>query len=217
MQTVQADHRYTRDNPSPRYLELIGQYQQLHANGSPDHGIEAREMFPGQSLLEHINPLLELTHAFKFKTMMDYGCGKAMLYRPNNDIKLTDGRSFNSLQALLGVDVTLYDPAYLPYAMRPQEQSDLVVCTDVLEHCSQEDVQWIVDDLFSYAREYLYANIACYPAAKQLPNGENAHCTIEDVEWWRSIVEQVARNHTTVAYRFICTHGDGSIAVITNT
>ena len=173
-------------------------------------------MFPGQSLLEHVGPLLELVRRYQFRTMLDYGCGKAMLYRPGNRIQLTDGRTFACLQDLLGVEVTLYDPAYLPHSVRPQQPCDLVVCTDVLEHCSVEDVGWIVDDLFSYANTFVYANIACYPAKKTLPNGENAHCTVEDVAWWRQVIEPVASNHPTVSYRFICTLADTSQHLISN-
>ncbi len=205
---------YTRENPSPRYRMLIAQYQKLHADGAPDQGIEAREMFPGQSLLEHVSPLMQLFGERQFSTMLDYGCGKAMLYRPNNTIRLADGRTFDCLQALFGVDVALYDPAYLPYAQRPEGQFDLVVCTDVLEHCSAVDVPWIVDDLFLHALDFVYANIACYPAKKQLPNGENAHCTIESTQWWQQIIESVAAGYPEIGYRFICTGEDGKQVVI---
>lgn len=201
---------YSRANPSPRYRMLMEQYQTLHSAGAPEQGIAANEMFPGQSLLEHVNPLLNLFAEKKFTSMLDYGCGKAMLYRPINNITLADGRQVSCLQELLGIDVSLYDPAYLPYSVPPQGTFDLVVCTDVLEHCSAEDVPWIVAELFAYADKFVYANIACYPAKKVLPNGENAHCTIADVAWWQQIVETVAAQHPTTEYRFICTLPDMS-------
>lgn len=207
---------YTRDNPSPRYRTLIAQYQQLHTQGVPEHGLTATQTFPGQSLLEHVSPLLDLFAQYHFSSMLDYGCGKAMLYRPNNAITLEDGRRFDCLQALFGVPVTLYDPAYLPYSQRPRQKGDLVVCTDVLEHCSEEDVHWIVADLFDYANMFVYANIACYPAAKTLPNGENAHCTIRDTAWWRGIIEAVAGDFPAIKYRFICTTQEGAQRIIAN-
>jgi hypothetical protein len=46
--------------------------------------------------------------------------------------------------------------------------------------------------LFGYARRFVFANVACYPAAKTLPNGENAHCTIRPVEFWREIFDTSA-------------------------
>ena len=62
----------------------------------------------------------------------------------------------------------------------------VVTCMKVLEHCPEEDVDWILEEMFSYATRFVYATIACYPAQKHLPNGENAHCTIQPVEWWEA-------------------------------
>ncbi|MEM7003975.1 MAG: class I SAM-dependent methyltransferase [Pseudomonadota bacterium] len=205
---------YSQANPSPRYRELIAQYQQLHNQGAVEQGLLPQQTFPGQSLLEHIGPLVQLVEQGAMRTMLDYGCGKAMLYRPQNRIELPDGRSADTLQGLLGVDVTLYDPAYLPYAMRPHGQFDLVVCTDVLEHCSSEDIGWILDDLFRYAHGFVYANVACYAAKKTLPNGENAPCLVRDVAWWQTEISTVARAFPDVGYRFLCTYGDGRQFVI---
>ena len=81
---------------------------------------------------------------------------------------------------------------------------DLVVCTDVLEHCPPEDVPWIVEELFMLARKFVFANIACYPARKYLRNGENAHCTVAPVEWWSEQIWRVAQRYANIDYRFIC-------------
>ena len=196
---------YSREQPSPRFQSLMAAYQDLHENGSPEQGIEAGAMFPGQSLTEHVGHLMQLVHEYGVRTMLDYGCGKAMLYRPVNDIRLGDGRAFTCVQELLGVEVTLYDPAYLPYRQRPQGSYDLVVCTDVLEHCAEEDLPWILDDLFAFAGKALFANIACYPAKKTLPNGENAHCTVQPPDWWEALILTCALRYPHVRYQFLCT------------
>jgi hypothetical protein len=196
---------FTRNHPSPRYQALMQAYQDLHANGSAEQGIPASAMFPGQSLTEHVGELMRIVREFGVRTMLDYGCGKAMLYRPVNDIRLGDGRTFSCVQELLGVEACLYDPAYLPYRERPQGRYDLVVCTDVLEHCAEEDLPWIIDDLFAYAGKALYANIACYPAKKTLPSGENAHCTVRGADWWEAHIRSCALRYPHVRYRFVCT------------
>ena len=200
-----AQQSFSRQRPSPRYQALLQAYEDLHANGSAEQGIPASAMFPGQSLTEHVGELIGMVREFGVRTMLDYGCGKAMLYRPVNDIRTRDGRAFSSVQELLGVEVALYDPAYLPYRQRPEGQYDLVVCTDVLEHCAEEDLQWIVDDLFGYATKAVFANIACYPAKKTLPSGENAHCTVREVGWWEALILTCALRYPHVRYRFICT------------
>ena len=187
---------------SDRYEELIDAYKHLHEHGTED--VPAAATFPGQSLIEHIGPLADLVTRFKIRSLIDYGCGKGLLYRPVNRISLKDGRSGSCLQELLGVTAVLYDPAYLPYSEKPELPADLVVCTDVLEHCAEEDIAWIVDDLFRLANRFVYANIACYPASKHLPNGANAHVTVQPPDWWREIVAHVAARHPSVRYRFVC-------------
>ena len=187
----------------PRYQELLQAYRQLHEQGSPADGIAATAMFPGQSLGEHLAMLMSIRNQYGARTLLDYGCGKAMLYQPVNDIRLGT-RKARCVQELLAVDATLFDPGYRPYSEKPVGQFDLVVCTDVLEHCDADDLPWIIDELFGFARTFVFANVACYPARKTLPNGENAHCTIRDTEWWRVLVESVAARYPNIGYHVIC-------------
>lgn len=70
----------------------------------------------------------------------------------------------------------------------------------MLEHCPEEDIEWIVDELFSYAKKFVFAVAACYPAQKHLPNGENAHCTIKPVEWWKDLLQETAARYPGVIY-----------------
>ena len=195
---------YAEHNPSPRFHELIAAYRQLHEQGSPEQGIAPASMFPGQSLGEHLVKLLEVREQHGVVTMLDYGCGKAMLYQPVNDLRLGN-RKARCVQELLGVDVTLFDPGFRPYSEKPGGRFDLVVCTDVLEHCAEADLPWIIDELFGYARKYVFANVACYPARKVLPNGENAHCTVRDTPWWADLFRGIASNHPGVEYQVVCT------------
>ena len=60
-----------------------------------------------------------------------------------------------------------------------------------MEHCPEEDIPWILDEIFQHAKKFVYVNIACYPAQKTLPDGQNAHCTIKPKEWWEAIFENL--------------------------
>jgi hypothetical protein len=66
---------------------------------------------------------------------------------------------------------------------------------DVLEHCAAEDLPWIVDELFAHARHFVFANVASYPAAKALPNGDNAHVTQRREAWWKALFSSVAARY----------------------
>ena len=97
-------------------------------------------------------------------------------------------------------DVRCYDPCHEPFSRLPEEKFDGVLCTDVLEHCPEEDVPWILDEIFGYARRFVFANAACYPARKHLPNGENAHCTIREPAWWRERLCETSARHPGVLW-----------------
>ena len=40
-----------------------------------------------------------------------------------------------------------------------------------------------------------------YPARKELPNGENAHCTLQDANWWREQMAGAARRGPGVRWQ----------------
>jgi hypothetical protein len=77
-----------------------------------------------------------------------------------------------------------------------------VVSTDVLEHCPEEDIGWIVDEMFGFAEQFVFANVACFPAKKRLPTGENAHCTIRPPDWWAALVRGVAARRPGIVWEF---------------
>lgn len=194
---------YTRSSPSPRYRALLDAYRQMHAQGEPHLGIAAQDTFPGKSLARqagHIRRLIDLTGA---ETILDYGSGKGLQYRPQKIIDGESGTEYPDICSYWGVDsVHCYDPGHAPFAQLPQERFDGVICTDVLEHCPEEDMAWIVDELFSFARRFVFANVACFPAQKRLPSGENAHCTIRHPKWWRELIESCAAAYPGIAYEF---------------
>lgn len=161
----------------------------MHYRGNPEKGVPPEETFAGQSLprqAARIKALIEKTGA---RTILDYGSGKGLQYEANN------------MQRYWGVGaIRCYDPGYGPFAALPQGKFDGVVCTDVLEHCPEEDLDWIVDELFAFAQRFVFANVACFPALKTLPSGENAHCTVRPVEYWRALFEAAATRFPGVAW-----------------
>ena len=191
---------FSRNNPSPRYVALQAHYSTMHEKGEGFLGIPAEETFPGASLAPQaarIKRLIDLTEAV---TILDYGSGKGKQYAPRL-IKDGKGGEWPSIIEYWDIDeVVCYDPCYPPFSKLPTGKFDGVISTDVLEHCPEEDVPWIIGEIFSYARRFVFANVACYPARKRLPNGENAHCTIMPVEWWSGIIESVARKHQGIVW-----------------
>lgn len=143
---------------SPEYRELN---RQLHAD-RPDYGIS------GQRWADLIDSLIE---AGKYKTVLDYGCGKETLQ-----------------EALPHRVIIGYDPAV--EGRQVAIPSDLVVCTDVLEHIEPDCIDAVIDDLFDATKKTLFFSIALLPAQKVLADGRNAHLLIQPPEWWRAKLER---------------------------
>jgi hypothetical protein len=193
---------YTRQNPSPEFTELVELYKQLHRDGDPANGILPGSTFDGRSLLPHGGTIKEMIDRHGAATIMDYGAGKGRQYGKFR-IAFDDGRTFDSIAEYWGVSVTCYDPGWPPHSTLPAGRFDGVVCTDVLEHCPEADMPWIVEELFGYAAKFLFATVALYPARKTLPDGRNAHITLQPADWWQSCINAVAANHTGIRYRLV--------------
>ena len=192
---------FTRDHPSPRYMRLLDQYRKMHVEGEVFLGVPPDQTFPGKSLppqARHVKRLIERTGAH---SLLDYGSGKGQQYRywPYTDDK---GNRYPQIQAYWGIEIRCFDPGYAPYSERPTGAFDGVVSTDVLEHVPEEDVPWILDEIFGYATRFVFANVACFPARKRLPTGQNAHCTVKPPKWWRREIERAAAKRPGVLYEF---------------
>ncbi len=196
---------YSRAHPSPRYRALLALYRQMHEEGSPADDLPPEQTFPGTSLFHYVGFIKTLIDRHQAKTLLDYGAGKGLQYRPREIV--VDDRRWPSIQAYWGVEqIYCYDPAYAPLAERPRWTFDGVICTDVLEHCPEEDIPWILEEIFSYARRFVFAAVACFPAEKCLPNGENAHCTVRPIHWWEA---QLHRLRPRVPFEFVFVSTEG--------
>jgi len=198
--------RYSRQNPSPRYKELLALYRQMHTEGERFLNIPPEKVFPGTSLPFHLAPIQKLIQRYNAKSILDYGSGKGTQYQ--YEVKLPDG-SMGLTKDYWGVDsITCYDPAYQPFSTLPIGRFDAVISTDVMEHCPEQDIPWILDEMFRYAEKFVFVNIACFPAFKRLANGENAHCTVKSEHWWTQRLDSVNAKYPGVKYHALFDLGD---------
>jgi hypothetical protein len=193
---------FTKERPSRRFGELLEQYRILHQTGERNLELVAEETFNGKSLSRHIDDIADLARRHGASDLLDYGCGKALFYAPVPDEPETS--RLRRHPQLPGVTITCYDPGYEPFAATYEGPFGGVVSTDVLEHIPEEDIGWVLNEIFGAARKFVYLVAACYPARKTLPNGENAHCTLCSAAWWRGQMEVAARQYPNVQWT-LCT------------
>jgi hypothetical protein len=206
---------FSRANPSPRYRELTAQYGRMHAEGETRLGIPPENTFPGLSLLPHVARIKRLIEATDARTILDYGAGKGMQYRPQK-IVVGGEHVADGVAEYWDVDeVRCYDPGYPAHRALPAETFDGVVSTDVLEHCPEEDLDWILAEIFGFATRFVFLNVACFAARKSLPSGENAHATVQPPAWWRARVAACAASRPQLLWELHAAHVGGGVMMET--
>lgn len=149
---------------------LIAQYRLMHEMGKYRGGFN-------DNLMENIKPLFE---RFKPETLLDYGSGKGRQYSELNQHLEWHGE----------VKPTCYDPGHEPFATKPEGTFDGVICTDVAEHIPEHAVKEFLQTVINYATKCVFLCIYTQLAVKSLPDGRNAHLTVQHAKWWaKRIVE----------------------------
>lgn len=159
-------------------MELAQQYREMHQNEAT---------FAGYSILPHVGSIKKLISKHGAQNIIDYGCGKAAAY------------TYKQLHKQWNVNVRLYDPYYGPYSRPPEEEGyDGVVCTDVLEHVPEEELDGVLEEIFDLADDFVFLTVCTRPAKKTLPDGRNCHLTVKDEDWWRETIGRYASDVETV-------------------
>lgn len=200
--------KYTRANPSPNYLKYVDFYKTMHRDGferiidGQIHQVTSKDAYAGIQLPKHAGAIKQLLEKHNCKTVLDYGAGKGQGYKIDN-LQDQNGNNLGSIQNFWQVDsISCYDPAVPEFCELPLQNKkfDAVISTDMLEHCHIDDIPWIIEEMFEYATKMIYLNVACYPASARLPNGENAHCTVKNQDWWQGFFFNLSRNYPQVQF-----------------
>lgn len=156
--------------------DYAAMYREMHHH--PDR-------FWGGSLGNYVPRIAELVRAVQPTTMLDYGSGKGYQYLVER-----------SHEAWGGLLPYCYDPGLPLLNREPQPQHfDAVICTDVMEHIVEDDVDAVLAHLFSLVRvraqtsgprvtAFAFFGISTRPAKKTLPDGRNCHLTVQSGKWW---------------------------------
>ena len=187
--------------PSEDYYELINSYKKLH---------KEKGKFQGISLIPLVPTLINITKENNCKTLLDYGCGKAVPYMKK---KCTELGIRKPIQELCNLDsFDLYDPAYPKYNKLYNKKYDIVICTDVMEHIAEQDIDYVLKDILSHSKKTVFLNISCQPALKHFKEGkfkgQNVHVSVFDGHWWSDKVKNIWNNFKHLKIYMVCVGKD---------
>ena len=191
--------------PSQDYYDLIDSYKKLH---------EQEGKFKGISLIPLVPTLMKIVKDNNCKTLLDYGCGKAIPYDKER-CKEVDLR--NPIQELCSLEsFDLYDPAYEKYATLPDKKYDIVVCTDVLEHIAEQDLDYVLTQILSRSNKVVFLNICCKPALKHFKEGKfkgkNVHISLFEPDWWGRKIGNIWNKFNNLKVYTLCETKEGTHA-----
>ena len=191
--------------PSQEYHDLIDSYKVLH---------QEEGKFKGISLVPLVPTLMSLVKENDCKTLLDYGCGKAIPYDKDRCKEVDLRHPIQKLCNLKSFD--LYDPAYEKYATLPNKKYDIVVCTDVLEHIAEQDIDYVLTEILSRSKKIVFLNISCQPALKHFKEGKfkgkNVHISVFDPSWWGHKIGNIWNKFNHLKVYTLCETKEGTHA-----
>lgn len=118
--------------------------------------------YSGKLMRPHWPFIMEEVQKLQVCSILDYGCGKGRQY------EWIVPEIGETLRKIFGCPITLYDPAYPPFASKPEGKFDYVICTHVLGSVPVQDREAVVDEIYSYAMEGVYIAEKLGPVGKKV-------------------------------------------------
>jgi hypothetical protein len=195
----------TQSQPSSEYEKLLRYYRAMHAPAPWRYFLNS---FRGYSIAPFLTLIQALIEEHNSKTLLDYGSGAGDQYNKVVIRKKGSLRFFGRLANYWKVKVTCYDPAVPKYRVLPAGRFDAVISTDVLEHIFIDDIDWVLDEVFRRASQFVFINVSCCPSSHVLPDGGNAHVTLRNPDWWAQQVAKTAARFPELKY-YLAVTGQG--------
>lgn len=191
-------HAFTRELPSRRYQQRLSLFRRMRLEGTSaaGNGAAARWQPSSASAWEHREALASLIKSSQARTVLVYGSGMGENLGVPRDQAVRD--LLPEDPAWEDLRITVYDPILKSFSEPPEEKFDGVVCLEVLEQTPEEDIPWVIDELFGYATRFVYALVACYGRKTRLPNGEHTHCTVRRSDWWKARFDAAAGRYPVI-------------------
>jgi len=106
-----------------------------------------------------------------------------------------------------GASVRSYNPVFVESASYNAcdsglaESADGVVCTDILDFVPDEDVPWMLEELFCRAHHFVAIAVRAFPYEQQLPNGDLLRGRPRPSTWWQAQLDLLSPRFPAVRWQ----------------
>jgi hypothetical protein len=83
------------------------------------------------------------------------------------------------------------------------EQFDGVVCTETLEYLPDEDIPWVLNELFRCARQFVYATVAVSSRTKILTDATRLPNRPRADSWWIRHFEEASARYPQAHWKLV--------------
>ena len=167
---------FQAQRPSARYRALCTRLRDASTQpSSPTCSMQTTRNDHSSDFQEHIEKLSTATQSH---TLLDYSFGI--------------GPSLTRSHGLL---VSHYNPAFAAPTPSACEATDGVVCTDTMDFLPDEDVPWMLEELFRYARHFVSVSVNVVPYERRLPNGTRLQGRVRPLPWWQTHLDATSRRY----------------------
>jgi hypothetical protein len=154
--------------------------------------------FAGRSIRTYVNDIAALVEKTGAKRLLDFGSGKGFQYL-----------QYRVHEQWGGILPYCYDVGVRQLSEKPEGKFDGVICTDMMEHIAEADVDEVLADILSFTspKAFAFFAIACRPSTKKkLSDGRDVHLCIKSPSWWNDRLNMFSRPGLEIVARF---DGDG--------
>lgn len=181
---------FSAASPSQDFTGLCRVVQDAEASAGQEQNERTSSVISGQG------GLAQLFEEYSVRTVLD--C-RIPAIGANSSLRLP-GAVASGIERIISLDPTK------PVAADVSPESvDAVVCLEMLEYVPDEDVPWLLQQLFSRAKRLLYCGVDETPQSPAVGGRVLRHK--RTAAWWQYEFELVARHHPSVRWR-LCVQGN---------
>ncbi len=172
---------FQAQQPSTQYRTLCTHIRDASTQSAPPAcSLQATRNDHSSDFQEHIEKLIAATQS---RTLLDYSFGIGPSLTCSHDPL-----------------VSHYNLALAAPTPSACEAADGVVCTDTLDFLPDEDIPWMLEELFRHARHFVSVSISAEPYERRLPNGIHLQGRVRPLPWWRTHLDSLSPRYPNVQW-----------------